>query len=73
MSIYSTVEDVLVRHYEFTRGLSDGTLDKIVVDVMEELESYDIEPHTNELIYQIAGELLAQYIFKGVNYESNID
>lgn len=73
MSIYSTVENVLVRDYEFIRGLSDETLDKIVVDVMEELECYDIEPYTDELMYQIAGELLAQYVFKGVNYESNIN
>tara|TARA_Y100001973_G_C5182426_1_gene325703 strand:- start:1342 stop:1563 length:222 start_codon:yes stop_codon:yes gene_type:complete len=73
MSIYSTVENVLVRDYEFIRGLSDGTLDKIVVDVMEELENYDLEACTEQFIYQIAGELLAQYIFRGVNYESNID
>ena len=68
MSIYKTVEEVLVRDYEITRGSSSNTLDKIVADIMEELAGYENEQCTEQFIYQVAGELLTQYIFKGVNY-----
>ena len=68
MSIYKTVEEVLIRDYEITRSLSSNTLDKIVADVMEELAGYENEQCTEQFIYQVAGELLSVYIFKGVTY-----
>ena len=68
MSIYKTVEEVLIRDYEITRSLSSKTLDKIVADVMEELAVYENEQCTEQFIYQVAGELLSVYIFKGVTY-----
>ena len=35
MSIYSTIEEVLVRDFEVCRPLSKVSLDKIVMDVFE--------------------------------------
>ena len=66
MSIYSTVENVLLRDYEVLRGLSEATIDKIVVDVMEEMEGYEREMCTEPFIYSIAGALITQYIYKGL-------
>lgn len=71
MSIYKTVEEVLVRDYEITRGLSSNTLDKIVADIMEELAGYENEECTEQFIHHVAGEHLTQYIYRGTLWRTN--
>ena len=66
MSIYSTIEEVLVRDFEVCRPLSKVSLDKIVMDVFEELEGYGEDLYSERMIHDIAIEMIAQYIFRGL-------
>lgn len=66
MSIYKTVEEVLVRDYEVVRRLTDESIEEISILIMEELKGYENEECTEQFIYQVAGEVLAGLIFKGM-------
>ena len=50
MSIYSTIEEVLVRDFEVCRPLLKVSLDKIVMDVFEELEGYGEDMYSERMI-----------------------
>ena len=60
MSIYSTVENVLLRDYEVLRGLSEATIDKIVVDDPSQYLDYGItlHDHLENFLKTVRGNIL---------------
>tara|TARA_B100001250_G_C19812620_1_gene796496 strand:+ start:403 stop:633 length:231 start_codon:yes stop_codon:yes gene_type:complete len=73
MSLYSKVQDSLVRDYEVVRLLTDDTLDEITKLTIEELKGYEGEESSDQFIHQVIGEIIRKLIAKGVEHERNIN
>ena len=73
MSLYSKVQDSLVRDYEVVRLLTDDTLDKITNLTIEELKGYEGEESSDQFIHQVIGEIIRKLIAKGVEHERDIN
>ena len=73
MSLYSKVQDSLVRDYEVVRLLTDDTLDEITKLTIEELKGYEEEESSDQFIHQVIGEIIRKLIAKGVEHERNIN
>ena len=73
MSLYSKVQDSLVRDYEVVRLLTNDTLDEITKLTIEELKGYEGEESSDQFIHQVIGEVIRKLIAKGVEHERNIN
>jgi len=71
MSLYTRIEDVAVRDFEFLRLLSKESLDVLVDKVFKHVRDYEGEDSKEGFIYQCIMEEVAHLVAKGLLLEEN--
>mgnify|MGYP003125756330 CR=1 FL=1 len=69
MSLYSRIEDVAVRDFEFLRMLSKESLDVLIDKVFYLVKSFEGENSRDEFIHQCIMEEVAHLVAKGLLLE----
>ena len=70
MSLYTRIENVAVRDFEFLRLLSKESLDVLVDKVFAHVRDYEGEDSKEGFIYQCIMEEVAHLVAKGLLLES---
>ena len=71
MSLYSRIEEVAVRDFEFLRMLSKESLDVLVDKVFKHVRDYEGEDSKEGFIHQCIMEEVAHLVAKGLLLEGD--
>ena len=71
MSLYTRIQDIALRDFEFLRILSGETLDALIDKVFSLVKSFEGEESRDEFIHQCIMEEVAHLVVKGLLLEGD--